>query len=101
MLTLEVIENEIKTLIEHGTNYEDCARLANLYICRAGMTDSPIQVSSPQQVAMRLSSGSEFAKAFAIAGTAGLAILDEMFEVLSAVNPNLYVSTIQALREAG
>lgn len=100
MLTLDVIEKEIKTLIEHGTNYEDCARLANLYLCKAGMTGFPMQAEIAQPV-LRLESGSEFVKAFSMAGAAGLTILDEMFEVLRAVNPNLYIRTLQALQEAG
>lgn len=99
MLTLEVIENEIKTLIEHGTNYADCERLANLYICRAGILGEPISVTS--RVTQDFASHSEFSQAVAGAGQAAWQILDDMAEVMQAVNPNLYAGVMRNLKEAG
>lgn len=99
MLTLEVIENEIKTLVEHGTNYTDCERLANLYVCRAGLSGEPISLTPrlPQDTA----SYGEFVQAIANAGDLAWPILDEMSDVMRAVNPNLYAGVIRNLREAG
>ena len=106
MLTLEVIENEIKTLIEHGTNYEDCARLASLYVCRAGLTGelNPALISSessPVQDPQKFANNSEFVQAIVNAGDLAWPILDEMADVMRAVNPNLYAGVVRNLREAG
>ena len=98
MLTLEVIEREIKNIIDHGNNYEDCARLANLYICRAGMTGKKIEIADPGPALPVNDDSSEFMKAAScVPACECFAVIDELMTVLRAINPRLYSGVLRKL----
>ena len=103
MLTLEVIEREIDNIVQHGTNYEDCARLANLYICRAGLTGAPITVveSGQAKAAPEIDdSCSAFLHAVSrVPSQKCWAVIDELMSVLQATNPRLFNGVMRKLDE--
>ena len=100
MLTLDVIEREIENIIKHGNNYEDCARLANLYICRAGMTGAEIQVSDQRQVLEVKEDSSDFLKAAGCVPVCDcFAVIDELMDVINTINPRLYDGVMRKLRQ--
>ena len=100
MLTLDVIEREIENIIQHGNNYEDCARLANLYICRAGMTGSDIQVTDQRPAVTVNDDSSEFMRAAGcIPACECFAVIDELMGVIHTINPRLYDGVMRKLRQ--
>ena len=89
MLTKERIDEEIKNLVEHGTNRADIACLADLLICRDRLTEH-------ERITAQ---GSEFAacvngKCFSEI----LPLLEELVETLHVLQPKLYESFMQRLR---
>ena len=91
MLTIDVINDEINNIVQHGNNYTDCERLANLYICKAGLSGS---------VSAILPTVSETSSEFVTAACRSpdcWAVLDELMEVLKVLNPSLYAGVIDKL----
>ena len=99
MLSLDVIEREIANIVQHGNNYEDCARLANLYICKAGLSGSPIMVASGTVEGPEITDeSSEFLRAVRRVPPCDCwAVIDELMTVLHAVNPRLYAGVMRKL----
>lgn len=94
MMGLDQINAEIANIKAHGTSYEDCQRLANLYICRNAMLeDQPTTGTIPD-------TGTEFSKAFRAADSkAAWAVLDDLMDTLYAINKPLYNSVLRNLRQ--
>lgn len=100
MLTLEVVDQEINNIIQHGTNYTDCSRLADLYICRAGMTGGLPDMRSVSALSLPVPDrdSSEFLKSACKSGKCW-EVLDELMMVLQSINPRLYAGVIRKLQE--
>ena len=92
MLTLDIIENEIKHVIAHGNDRNDIALLADLYICRSMM-----RPGEGQKIAVK--SESEFASC--VNGRCVSDVVPQIEELLDAVktlHPKLYECFIDRIR---
>ena len=95
MLTLDGIEREIQNIMDHGTNREDVACLADLFVCRSAMRGGDAAMSDEKIEA----TGSEFSacvngKCFSEI----LPFLEELLDAVKVLHPRMYESFISKLK---
>lgn len=98
MIDRKEIDRAIDELESKETTFSSCAKLADLYIIRDRISETPRRTEAYSYDAGPVSSGSDF-----MAAASGkdydklLIVMDELMDTLSVANPRVYASVMRKI----